>query len=189
MMKLRLAIAFLSVSHFLFSQSDTTKHDSIPQHSVKKAVIFSAVLPGAGQFYNYANTAKGVKGRNNVFWKVPIFYAAVGSTGYFLIKNQVTQQSLKNEYKDRLNNVPTGQLNPKWTDYDNAGVLTLYKRYSTRRDLSILAFGMAYLFQVIDAGVGAHFVKFDVSDDLTFQIHPVLLNTRTAGIGLSLNFR
>ena len=188
-MKLRLVIAFFSLSNFVFSQkNDSLKVDSM-QLRVKKAILFSTILPGAGQFYNYTSTPVGTKGRNNVFWKVPLMYGAIGATGFFLVKNQATLVSLKQEFKDRENNVDPSLLNPKWSTYDSTGVVTLYKSYATKRDLSILAFGATYLFQIIDAGVGAHFAKFDISDDLSLQIRPVLLNNTTAGLGLKFNFR
>lgn len=179
---------FISISSFA-GEKDSLKRDTIPFHSIKKAVIFSAFAPGTGQFYNYKWTPTGTKGRNNVFWKVPLYYAAIGATGYFLVQNQMIQSSLKKEHNDRANNVPASDLNPDWATYDSLGILSLYDIYSTRRDLSILAFGAAYLFQVVEAGIGAHFVKFDISDDLTMHVHPVLLNNQTAGLGLSFNFR
>ena len=190
-MKLLLfAFAFCLFSTFSFAvEKDSLARDTVPVHSIKKAIIFSSVLPGAGQFYNYKWTPTGTKGRNNVYWKVPLYYAAIGTTGYFLIQNQITLSSLKKEYYDRTNNVPESQWNPDWTSYDSTGIVSLHDIYATRRDLSILAFGAAYLFQIVEAGVGAHFVKFDISEDLTMHLQPVILNNRSAGIGLCLNFR
>lgn len=189
-MKLLLAFTLLFHSTLSFAElKDSLVRDTIPVHSIKKAVIFSSVLPGAGQFYNYKWTPAGTKGRNNVYWKVPLYYAAIGTTGYFLVKNQATQLSLKKEYNDRANNVPPSDLNQKWSSYDSLGLVSLYNIYSTRRDLSILAFGASYLFQIIEAGIGAHFVKFDISEDLTMHLQPVILDNRSAGIGLCINFR
>ena len=190
-MKFQFAFVFILSSNLLFCQDksiESAQIDTVQKFSVKKAVIYSAILPCAGQFYNYLGTTKGTKGRNNIFWKVPLFYAAIGASGYFLIKNQSTQLSLKHEYEYRIAN-PGIISDPKWAGYDSLGVLTLYNTYSSRRDLSILTFGIAYLFQVIDAGIGAHFVKFDISDDLTLQIKPKVLNNNTAGLGLTFNFR
>ena len=187
-MKLRLLIALLLFSKLLFSQEkDSLSIDSIPQHSIKKAVIFSAILPSSGQIYNSINMEKGTKGKNKVFWKVPLIYTALGATGFFLIKNQNSQHSIKTEFKDRYENNSTS-LNEKWKNYDSLGLVSLYNKYSTRRDLSILAFGATYLIQIIDAGIEAHFVKFDLSEDLTFQIRPKFYNYSSYGLGLSFNF-
>jgi hypothetical protein len=49
-----------------------------------------------------------------------------------------------------------------------------------------------YIIQIVDASVDAHFSTFDVSDDLTLQIKPTLLQNQTAfapGINLSFSLR
>lgn len=160
------------------SHSDTSYH-----HSVRKAVIFSAVIPGAGQIYNHIHMPVGKK---KAYWKVPLIYAGLGVTGYFLIQNQQTQLSLKTEYTNRLNG---GTLNPDWQLYDDDGVLTLYNQYLDWRDLSILGFGAVYLLQIVDAGIEAHFVHFDISEDLSLSVHPQYYGSNTYGVSLSFNFR
>ncbi len=52
-----------------------------------------------------------------------------------------------------------------------------------------LAVGAVYILQLTDAGVEAHFVSFDVSEDLTIKIEPRLLQARTPGVGVRVNFR
>jgi hypothetical protein len=152
-------------------------------HSPKKAVIFSAVIPGAGQVYNHIAMPKGQK---KAFWKVPIIYAGLGTATYFLIKNQQTQLSLRKEYEYRL----LGQVvDPKWELYDISAIDYLYNKYLNWRDLSILGFGAVYLIQIVDAGIEAHFVNFDISEDLSMSIKPAYFGRNTVGIGLSFNFR
>lgn len=163
---------------------DTTRVDSVKTHSIKKAIILSAVVPGAGQVYNHMAMPKG---RKKAFWKVPLIYAGLGAAGYYLITNQQQQISLKKEYLYRQENgIPN---DPNWIAYDDYGVLTLYDQYLNWRDLSILAVGAVYLLQIADAGVEAHFVNFDVSEDLSLSIEPRLLSSYTPGIGIRLNFR
>lgn len=157
--------------------------DSIKLHSPKKAVILSAVLPGAGQVYNHLAMPKGKK---KAFWKVPLIYAGLGATGFFLINNQLTQLSLKQEYINREKGNP---LDPKWQEYDIQGVETLYNQYLDARDLSILAFSAVYLLQVVDAGIEAHFAHFDISEDLSMAIKPAYFGKNTVGLRLSFNFR
>ncbi len=166
------------------SANDSTFVDSTKAHSVRKAIILSAVVPGAGQVYNHIAMPKGKK---KAYWKVPLIYAGLGTAGYFLITNQQQQLSLKEEYSYRQDNgVPN---NPNWIAYDDYGVLTLYNQYLNWRDLSILAVGAIYLLQLADAGVEAHFVNFDVSEDLSIRVEPRLLQASAPGIGISLNFR
>lgn len=151
-------------------------------HSVRKAAIFSAVLPGAGQIYNHLAMPKGHK---KAYWKVPLIYAGLGATGYFMIQNNRLKNELRTEYSSRIaGNDPSTQF----AQYDNAGILQLYAIHRTRRDLSILAFGVVYLLNVADAAVEAHFVSFDVSDNLSMSFQPALLYNYTPGIGMTLNF-
>jgi hypothetical protein len=156
--------------------------DTIKVHSPKKAVIFSAVIPGAGQLYNHIAMPKGKK---KAFWKVPLIYGALGTTGYFLIKNQSLKNSLKTEYSNRKNG---GVLDDKWSAYDETGVLTLYNQRLDWRDLSILGVGAVYLIQVIDAGIEAHFVHFDISQDLSLAIEPAYFGQNTVGLKFNFNF-
>lgn len=158
-------------------------NDTVNVHSPKKAIIYSAIIPGAGQVYNHMAMPKGKK---KAFWKVPLIYAGLGTTGYFLIQNQQTQMSLRKEYDNRINN---GTLDPQWQQYDDDGVLTLYNRYLDRRDLSILGLTAVYLFQLVDAGVEAHFVNFDVSEDLSLAIEPAYFGKNTIGMAFTFNFR
>lgn len=185
-MKFFLVSVFCSLLFCSFAQKDSTAleiMDTAKVHSPKKAIILSAILPGAGQVYNHLAMPKGKK---NAFWKVPLIYAGLGATGYFLISNQRTQLSLKTEYNNRLDG---NTLNPEWSQYDNQGVLTLYNQHLDWRDLSILSFAAVYLIQIVDAGIEAHFVNFDVSEDLSLAINPVYMGYGTVGMSLSFNFR
>ena len=158
------------------------KRDSLPEY--KKVMIYSAVLPGAGQVYNSIHRENGPK---HAIWKVPIIYAALGATGYFLTVNNQTQKSLKTEYTNRINNATN--LNPTWELYDDQAVLSLYQSYLNKRDMSILGCAAVYFIQIAEAGVEAHFLHFDVSDKLTIQATPTLLGPTSAGIHLKLQFR
>ena len=181
----RICILVLFLYHSIFfGQIDTLKKDSIP-HPFKKAMLYSACLPGAGQIYNSINTKVGPK---KAFWKVPLIYSALGTAGYFLVSNQLTQKSLKDEYNFRINN-NNQTLNQSWEPYDNQAVLTLYRQYLDWRDLSILGFAAIYLIQIADAGAESHFLNFDVNEKLSMQINPVLMNSKSAGIHLQISIR
>ncbi len=171
------------VTSVCFSQETVQENDSVAVHSVKKSMILSAVLPGSGQIYNHLAMHKG---RIKAFWKVPLIYAGLGVTGYFLYTNQKTQLSLREEYTNRMNGNVT---DPQWSAYDDQGVLTLYNQYLNQRDLSILALGAVYLFQIADAGIEAHFVRFDISKDLSMQFRPTIIAWNRPGISASFNFR
>lgn len=164
---------------------DTTTVDTVKIHSVKKAAIYSAVLPGLGQIYNHRAMPKGKK---KAFWKVPLIYAGLGATTYFALKNNSDQRNLKEEYRYRIDN-NNSLLYSEFEAYDNQGLLTLYDQKVRRRDLFYIGLGFVYLLQVADAAVEAHFVRFDVSDNLTMQVYPKLISTHQIGVGIKLNFR
>lgn len=159
--------------------------DSMVGHSIKKAVIFSAVLPGAGQVYNHLAMPKGQK---KAFWKVPLIYAGLGASTYFLVNNQRQQKIYREEYTYRQNNNGATQ-NPDLEPFDDQGLLTFYDQYLRLRDFSILAVGAVYFLQIVDAGVEAHFVSFDISEDLSMAVRPTMMTPRTPGLSLSFNFR
>jgi hypothetical protein len=178
----RLLILFLFSSVSAWCQPLAMKDSLFPEH--KKVMIYSALLPGAGQIYNSLHRENGPK---HAFWKVPLIYAALGTTGYFLTVNNQTQKSLKTEYQNRIDNVSI--LNPKWDLYDDQAVLSLYQSYLNKRDMSILGCAAVYFIQIAEAGVEAHFLHFDVSDKLSIQATPTFLGSRSAGIHLKFQFR
>ena len=169
---------------FLIMGQEKPLKDKVDSSSYyfKKAVLLSACLPGAGQVYN---SIKMTTGRKNAIWKVPIIYAGLGATSYFLISNQKMKNELKQEYTLRL----AGGGDQKWIDYDDPAILSIYQQYLDWRDLSILAIGAVYLLQIVDAGVEAHFIKFDVSDKLSFSVDPTLMNLNSPGFTLKMSFR
>jgi len=187
MRSLLLLIASWFIASIVSAQTETVDsvatHTPDTTHSVRKAMILSAVLPGEGQVYNHLAMPKGQK---KAYWKVPLIYAGLGTATYFLIQNNSLKNDLKDEYLNRQGgSAPSAQFQ----QYDDPGLLQLYEIHRNRRDLSILALTVVYLLNVADAGVEAHFVNFDVSDNLTMSFHPVLLPNYTAGVGVRLNFR
>lgn len=154
-------------------------------HSPKKAALYSALLPGAGQVYNHRAMPKRKK---NAFWKVPIIYGGLGATAYFAINNHILQRQLKDEYTFRVQNNGATNL-AGYEQYDNQGILTLFEQSQRSRDLMIFAFIAVYGLNVVDAHVEAHFVNFDVSKGLSLSISPVMMQPTTPGLSLSLNFR
>lgn len=164
-------------------ESNTKVKDTVMHHSIRTAILLSAGIPGAGQIFNHIAMPKG---KRKAYWKVPLIYAGLGATSYFLITNQQTQKALKTEYKLRSDGL---QGDERWSSYDDQGVLQLYEQHARWRDLSIVGVALVYLLQVTDAGVEAHFVNFDVSEDLTISVSPKILNFKTVGVGLTMNIK
>lgn len=187
-----LTLLFCFMSFCSFSQDETVHidslqnssvQDSIKPHSIRTAILLSAGIPGAGQIYNHIAMPKG---KRKAYWKVPLIYAGLGASTYFLISNQMEQKALKTEYQLRLDGL---NGDPQYSSYDDQGVLQLYEQRLRWRDLSILGVALVYLLQVTDAGVEAHFVNFDVSPDLTLSVSPKMVNFNTVGVGLTLKFK
>lgn len=178
-----LLVLTLSLSQWGYSQKDTLQKEVTDTlHSVRKATLLSTCIPGAGQIYNH--TAKP-KGKKYAFVKVPLIYTGLGATGYMIYNRQTEVLALKNEYRRREMNLLGDE---KYAAYDNSGILTLYNSAARGRDLSIIAFVLVYGFQIADAAVEAHFVNFDVSEDLSLSIRPKYLGSSSFGVGLSFRF-
>lgn len=140
----------------------------------KKSALYSAVLPGAGQFYN------------RQYWKIPVIYAGVGAATYFLVFNTQKYQGYRHAYISRINN-PTYQ-DEYTTGRSNADLKVLQDQYRKQLDLTILLTGVGYTLQVVDALVFAHLKNFDISKDISLRMQPVVLPNGGAGMGLALKF-
>ncbi|MFM1894587.1 MAG: hypothetical protein RIQ90_1753 [Bacteroidota bacterium] len=149
-------------------------------HPYHTAVKRSAMVPGWGQIYN----SKLTMHRKNAVWKVPLIYGCLGGMTTLLVLNQKKVNAIKTEYENRIQG---GPLDLQWADYDNLALVSLYDQYARNRDLSILGLGAVYLFQIADAAVEAHFLRFDVSKDLTLELNPWHVRSYS-GINLSLCF-
>ena len=125
-----------------------------------RATLYSTLLPGLGQAYN------------GDYWKIPIFYAGFAISGYCWGFNQQQYNRYRNMYKDYGNGQYTGSLTPENMKY--------YRdQYRRLRDYSILATALVYLLNIIDANVFAHFNNFDISDDISLNVEPAVINSIT----------
>ena len=139
----------------------------------KKASLYSAIIPGAGQFY----TKK--------YWKIPIVYAGLITSIYYIQENNDTYQLYKTTYLNRLENDNSDEF---YGTYSNNDLKTLSDYYRRNREISILCFFGTYLLNIIDASVSAHLFDYDVSDDLSLHIQPIYLpKDNTTGLLLSFN--
>ena len=146
----------------VFAQQQTP--DSAAKiHSPSKAVLYSAILPGAGQVYN------------KKYWKVPVIYAGIGALIYAIDFNQKNYSTFKDAYIKRTDGDSTTTDNyPRYTD-DN--LKTLFEYYRRNRDLSYILAGTLYVLNILDAYVDAELFYFDVSDKLTLHSSPFILNS------------
>ena len=160
----RKCIFFICTLISLSISSQKIQKDKSP----KKAAIYSAVIPGAGQIY----TKK--------YWKVPIIYGGLVTSAYFINDNN-------NQYKEyreaALLSYETGE---DQLGYTYSELITLKDHYKRNREISYFSFVGVYILNIIDASVNAHLFHFDVSDDISLNIRPYSTFSNT-GVSFSLN--
>lgn len=146
------------------------------QPNPKKAGLYAAILPGLGQVYN------------RQYWKIPIVYAGLGATGYFVVNNLTNYRKYRKAYVGRL-------TDPNYKDEFstlNVGDQIAYVKqiqddYSKNLNISVLLTGVGYFLQVLDAITGAHLKNFDMSRDISMHVQPVAMPTGF-GMALVMNF-
>lgn len=149
------------------------------QPNSTKAVIYSAICPGLGQIYN------------RKYWKLPIVYGGFLGVVYGVTWNGGYYNDYKDAYRDlALRNTANATGGDSWKDFyptldpDADGANTqriienlrrkkdFYRRY---RDLAILVGVGLYALCVIDAYVDAELYDFNMSQDLSMTIAPMIL--------------
>jgi len=124
----------------------------VPQKSPTTAVLLSAALPGAGQFYNES------------YWKVPI---VVGLGGYFIaevLRNNKLYKQYRDEYAASIGVLPGGT--------GDATALRFREFYKDQRNEFAFYFLILYFVNLVDAYVDAVLFDFDMSDDLSLRTLP-----------------
>lgn len=152
--------------------------DSPKVHSVRKATLLSTYLPGAGQVYN------------RKAWKVPIIYAAFAGMGYLIKFNHDNFKKFDNALLTRYDNDPN-TVDDYATIYSEDNLRSLSDFYRRNRDLSVIGITLIYVLNIVDAHVDAHLFNFNVDDDLSIQVNPILQMgpySSSAGLSLSLHF-
>lgn len=154
---------------FAVSCSVFAKNDSIvmqQKHNPKKATLYSAVLPGLGQAYN------------KKYWKIPIVYAGIGTIYYLADTNGDSYK----DYRDAFD-YKTGNKTDVDEDiisiakrYSNENLITIRDYYRRNMELSWIIMALWYGLNIIDASVDAHFFEYDIGDDLTLKVEPILKN-------------
>lgn len=153
---------------------DTVK--IVPKHSARIATLRSAILPGWGQAYN------------RQYWKIPLVYGVIGVPVGFYFYNNTWYQRTKKAYelKVALDSNRYSEIHPKLTTLDANSLRSYRNSFRKDRDYSILYTLIAWGLNVADATVFGHLKDFDVSDDLSLNIKPVIKPSITgSSVGLS----
>ncbi len=154
--------------------------------SPHKASMYSAILPGLGQAYN------------RKYWKIPIIYAGFAGLGAMVVFYDNHYHRYRTAFQYRTDGNPNTldefALDPRYTPE----ILTTFKDFYRRhRDRSVIFMVAIYALNIIDATVDAHFLQFDIGDDLSFSIEPerqqffrgsIYQNHNNFGLRCSLKF-
>ena len=140
------------------SEGDTiilNKDAAKAEHSVKRAVLLSSLLPGSGQAYN------------RKFWKMPLVYAALGTTIYFAIDNHREYRY----YSDGFEALIKGD---DWFNgqFSENNLIVIQNEFRKDRDLMIILAVLAYALNILDAYVDAHLFSYDMSENLSMRFEP-----------------
>lgn len=175
-------------------EDSTTVDSNVYTHVTRRAAIFSAIIPGSGQIYNEIGHRKVSNRKNRAWWKVPLIYGGLGACGYYFYQNNKWANLTKQEYLFQEKN-PGSILDERFTGYSTSQLLNGddnsfagYDNFARNRDLLIFGFVGIWALNVIEAYVDAHFVSFDVSDDLSMSWNPTVIGNQAPGVSLRLNF-
>lgn len=142
------------------------------RHKPARATLYSAILPGAGQIYN------------RKYWKAPIVWGGLGLSIYFIQHNTKQYERYRDGYVALIDGDPATVS--EFEGGNAQSVRDVADTYHKWRDQSYLALVGVYILNVVDASVDAHFVRFDVGEDLSLNVAPSPLIAGQAAPGLSL---
>ena len=143
--------------------------------SPSKAAFYSAIIPGLGQAYL------------GKVWKVPLVYAAMGTSFYYYNLQNGQMKEYRRAYKKRLN----GVFNDRFLETDipltDEQLLIGMDFHKNYRDMAMLFLAASYMLNILEANVSAHLLQFNVNEDLS--INPDLIfDEQQRGIRLALRF-
>jgi len=200
MLKKGILYLFFTISTLTWAQGtiDSVQSKSLvvkkperkPRNPVK-ASLLSTIIPGAGQIYN------------RKWWKAPIVWggfatAIVMHDFYFdkhifyhqilIYKDQDEDEAVISAYADKNGSRFTNITGADISKFTQSRVQALNDDAEKRKQQVYLMTTLFYILQIVDASVDAHFSNFDVSDDLSLQIKPTIIQNQTA-FSAGINFK
>jgi len=142
----------------------------------RKALFYSAALPGAGQAYN------------KKYWKIPIIYGGLWGLVAVVKYWDGVQLHYKNALFEMIND-PNVQVYPGITNATAEPELRSRIDYARRqRDYFMILTGFFYILQMVDAHVDAHLKEFDLNPKLQVHLEPQISPVNGIGMGISVRF-
>lgn len=162
-------IIYAQESEYQVVEADTLAVDStLATHSPRKAAMYSVVLPGMGQIYN------------KKYWKLPIVYGGLAGFGYAAIWNNREYRYYFDLYK-----IMTENGYQEWEGRTFREVEWYKNTHLRYKNLMIILTVGFYALQIVDASVDAHLINFDISEDISLNVDPVLIDPAPANPALT----
>ncbi len=139
-------------------QKRKRKKKTIGYRSPKKATMM-ALVPGMGQIYNHK------------YWKVPIVYTGFAVLGYFIVTNTRQYHIFRDAYNATAD---TATTNPYALKYSSKQLQIVRDYYRRNMQLSYILTGAWYILQIVDANVDAHLTRWNISNNLSLEVEPVI---------------
>lgn len=200
-MRYRIVLLLIGFSVAAFAQVDSTatqsdstliqKSDQVitiesyaKRFDPRKALLYSAVFPGAGQFYN------------KKYWKVPLVYG--GFATLIIVAKSYHDQNTKFR-SDLFSLVSEINRNPSSAStlksplgFTETQLRSVVDKSRRERDYFIILTTFWYMLQLVDAHVDAHLKEFDLNPKLQVRLEPSFDNSsltgRTTGLALKIKF-
>ena len=91
--------------------------------------------------------------------------------GYQRFKKAYSLRADYDQHPDRYPDGPTDEFHGR---YSASFLRNLRNNYRRNRDLCIIITGALYVLQIVDAHVDAHLKDYDISDDLSMNLEPLI---------------
>ena|GEM_PF-1259567 len=137
------------------------KFDKFFEKPDPKVATWMGLFPGLGQIYN------------KKYWKLPIVYAGFGVLGYFGFSNRNYYIDYREAYNCKIE-LGEDCDNPLAQRYSADDLQSIRDYYRRNMELSFIFAGVWYILQVLDATVDAHLYYWEVDDETTLSVQPVI---------------
>jgi hypothetical protein len=165
------------------SQATMDSIELVQRKHYRRATLYSALLPGAGQFYN------------KKYWKIPIVWAAIAIPGYLYFYNKQIYNDAQNALIVTINQNGIDSFHKVTPDFaplvqsgNTTAIINVRDEARKDQDYSILFVLLFYGLNIVDATVDAHLKDFNVNSDLSFRVKPMIMPGPTPSAGITLAF-
>ena len=163
---IRAFLFFLIFSILTFKSQCQININSLDKEKfIKRSTVMSALIPSAGQIHNTKIKPNHIRSR--LWWKIPLIYGGISTTGYLIYFNQNEFKNIRTERIKKKNGVAPNL----YALYSSSQLKILQEEYRRLRDISVISFLGFYLLQIIDANVEANLFLFDTDDNLSLKMN------------------